>query len=77
VVRTLLEAPSGRELTATRLCTETPRAGGRVFETGDEILLQLARDTDSAFLTPVARAHVTRLIHTHGTSTFRGRLHEV
>jgi hypothetical protein len=33
------------------LCTETPRAGGRVFETGDEKLLKLARTTESAFLT--------------------------
>ena len=33
------------------MCTETPRAGGRVFETGDEKLLKLARTTESAFLT--------------------------
>jgi hypothetical protein len=39
------------ELTASRLCTETPTAGGRVFETGDERLLQLAHHTESAFLT--------------------------
>jgi hypothetical protein len=38
------------ELTVIRLCTETPRAGGRVFETGDEKLLQLAYRTQSAFL---------------------------
>jgi hypothetical protein len=39
------------KLTASRLCTETPTAGGRVFETGDERLLQLAHQTESAFLT--------------------------
>jgi len=31
------------------LCIETPRAGARVFETGDEKLLQLAYQTQSAF----------------------------
>jgi hypothetical protein len=38
-------------LTAPRLFIETPRGGGRVFETGDERLLQLAHQTESAFLT--------------------------
>jgi hypothetical protein len=37
-------------LTAPRLFIETPRGGGRVFETGDERLLQLAHQTESAFL---------------------------
>ena len=38
------------ELTAIRLCTETPRAGGRIVERGDENLLRLADETGSAFL---------------------------
>jgi hypothetical protein len=37
------------DLTAIRLCIETPRAGRRVFETGDEKLLQLAYQTQSTF----------------------------
>ncbi|KDR68939.1 hypothetical protein GALMADRAFT_28592, partial [Galerina marginata CBS 339.88] len=28
------------------LCTETPTAGGRVFEVGDEMLLELAHKTE-------------------------------
>jgi hypothetical protein len=47
------------ELTASRLCTETPVAGGRVFETGDEKLLQLAQQTESAFLTATLVMHLT------------------
>jgi GTPase SAR1 family protein len=45
------------KLTASRLCTESPTAGGRVFETGDEKLLRLAHETESALLptTPVMR----------------------
>ncbi|KAH9052344.1 hypothetical protein EDB87DRAFT_1658600 [Lactarius vividus] len=31
-------------LTIIRLCTETPPAGGRVFEKGDELLVQFAHD---------------------------------
>jgi hypothetical protein len=34
-----------------RLCTETPRSGGRIFETGDEDLLRLAHETQSGFFT--------------------------
>jgi hypothetical protein len=59
VVRILLEALPA-ELTSSRLCTETPTAGGRVFETGDEKLLQLAYQTESAFLTTTS---VMRLRH--------------
>jgi hypothetical protein len=44
---TIGESPSGK-LIITRLCTETPTAGGRVFETGDEELLRLAHKTKSA-----------------------------
>ena len=43
--------PRQDELTATRLCTQAPKAGGRIFETGDEKLLQLAHETQSAFFT--------------------------
>ena len=48
-------------LTAIRLCTETPRAGGRIFETGDENLLRLVHDTGSAFL-----ATTPAMLLTHG-----------
>src|SRR5579863_5665415 len=53
---TIGESPSGK-LIVTRLCTETPTAGGRVFETGDEDLLRLAYKTNSASptITPVLR----------------------
>lgn len=50
---TIGESPSGK-LIVTRLCTETPTAGGRVFETGDEELLRLAYKTKSAFV-PILR----------------------
>ena len=40
------------KLTATRLCAEMPRAGGRIFEAGDEKLLKVAHDTNSAFHVP-------------------------
>ncbi len=36
-------------LTVIRLCTETPTAGGRLFETGDEKLLQYAHEKEGAF----------------------------
>ena len=36
--------------TVIRLCTVTPTAGGRVFETGDEKLLQFAHKNQGAFL---------------------------
>ncbi|KAH9054722.1 hypothetical protein EDB87DRAFT_1646032, partial [Lactarius vividus] len=35
-------------LTIIRLCTETPPAGGRVFEKGDELLVQFAHDNKDA-----------------------------
>ena len=37
--------------TVIRLCTETPTAGGRVFETGDEKLLQFAHKNQGTFPT--------------------------
>jgi hypothetical protein len=37
------------ELTAIRLCTETPTAGGQPFEKGDEKLLKLASEAQSMF----------------------------
>ncbi|KAH9022713.1 hypothetical protein EDB84DRAFT_490480 [Lactarius hengduanensis] len=36
------ELPLGKRIHGLWLCTETPTAGGRVFETGDEKLLQFA-----------------------------------
>ena len=39
---------------------ETPRAGGRVLETGDERLLRLAHDTRSAFLATTPPMFLTR-----------------
>jgi hypothetical protein len=38
------------KLTTFRLCTEIPRAGGRVFETSDENSLRLAYEAQSEFL---------------------------
>ena len=35
--------------TVIRLCVETPTAGGRVFETGDEELLKFVQKISSAF----------------------------
>jgi len=37
--------------TAVRLCTETPTAGSRIFEMGDERLLRYADEMKGAFLT--------------------------
>ncbi len=34
-------------LIVIRLCTETPTAGGRIFEKGDENLLELAHKVQS------------------------------
>lgn len=34
-----------------RLCVETPTAGGRVFEKGDEYLLKFAHEIQSTLLT--------------------------
>jgi len=50
------------QLHAVWLCTETPRAGGRVFETGDEKLLQLARDTKTPLV--VVFTKYDRLVRT-------------
>ena len=36
-------------LTIIRLCTETPPAGGRVFEKGDELLVAFAHEIQGAF----------------------------
>jgi len=63
-------------LTDTRLCTETPRAGGRIFEAGDEKLLQLAHRTQSTFL-PTARLTRDGLVDVYGISSCCGRLYEV
>jgi hypothetical protein len=35
-------------LTVFRLCMETPTAGGRVFEMGDEMLLKFANKIEGA-----------------------------
>ena len=37
--------------TVIRLCMEIPTAGGRVFETGDKMLLQFAHKHQGTFLT--------------------------
>ena len=39
----------GPEFSVSRLCTETPRAGGRVLEEGDKKLLALAHELQSLF----------------------------
>lgn len=41
------------ELTTIIPCAETPRAGRRIFETGDENLLRLAHDAGSAVLATI------------------------
>ena len=38
------------KFTLSRLCTETPRAGGRVLEEGDKELLALAHELESLSL---------------------------
>lgn len=43
------------ELTVSRLCTETPRAGDRVLEEGDKKLLALAHKLGSLFFLPCVR----------------------
>ena len=52
---TLCVAPQ----TAIRLCVETPTAGGRVFETGDEELLKFVQKISSAL--QVSRSITLRL----------------
>lgn len=42
MVRLFVLYSKGESLTAIRLCTETPPAGGRVFEKGDELLVEFA-----------------------------------
>jgi len=54
--------PLKDQLHAVWLCTETPRAGGRVFETGDERLLQLARDKNTPLV--VVFTKYDRLVRT-------------
>ena len=44
---TTIGESSSAKLTVTRLCTQAPKAGARVFETGDEELLRLAHETKS------------------------------
>ena len=41
----------------SRLCTETPTAGGRVFEAGDDKLVQLAYEKGSTFLAIIVQPH--------------------
>ena len=49
MVCTILLWSTNASLTVIRLCTETPTAGGRIFETGDEMLLQFAHENKGAF----------------------------
>jgi hypothetical protein len=69
------------ELTVIRLCTETPRAGERIFEVGDENLLQLAYETQSTFLattvTPAMHLTHDELVFTDVISSCRGRIHKI
>jgi hypothetical protein len=51
MVRQVLLYPTNALSTIIRLCTETPTAGGRVFETGDEKLLQFAHKYLGTFST--------------------------
>ena len=51
MVYKFLLRPTDASLTIIRLCTETPTAGSRVFETGDEKLLQFAHENQGAFYT--------------------------
>jgi hypothetical protein len=46
-----LFVPAGASFNVVRLCIVTPTAGGRVIEAGDEKVLLLADQTQSAFST--------------------------
>jgi hypothetical protein len=67
---------SRAELTATRLCVETPRAGWRIFETGDERLLQLAQKIQSAFLA-IALVMRLKMMNLYMHSSCRNCLYKV
>jgi hypothetical protein len=71
-----LELLHATMLTGARLCTETPRAGGRIFEAGDENLLRLAYRTQSTFL-PTAHLTQDGSVDVHVISSCCDRLHEV
>ena len=49
MVNITLLAPVVAPQAVIRLCVETPTAGGRVFETGDEELLKFVQKISSAF----------------------------
>ena len=49
MVHIFLLGPVPASQTVIRLCVETPTAGGRVFETGDEELLKFVQKLSSAF----------------------------
>ena len=53
MVRVVLLCSTSVILTTIRLCTETPPAGGRVFERGDEMLVSFAHERKSAFRSSV------------------------
>ena len=48
MVHVYLFGPAAASETVIRLCVETPTAGGRVFETGDEALLKFVQKLPSA-----------------------------
>ena len=49
MVRLFVLYSKGESLTTIRLCTETPPAGGRVFEKGDELLVEFAAKIQGTF----------------------------
>jgi hypothetical protein len=49
MVHIFILGPAAASQTVVRLCVETPTAGGRVFETGDEELLKFVQKISSAF----------------------------
>ncbi len=57
MVRIFLLGPTATSLIVIRLCVETPTAGGRVFEKGDEYLLKFAHEIQSTLSTPVFTAY--------------------
>lgn len=59
MVRLFLLEPTATPLIVIRLCVETPTAGGRVFEKGDEYLLKYAHEIQSALLTLIF-LHINR-----------------
>jgi hypothetical protein len=63
MVRGVLYSTSA-SLTTIRLCTETPPAGGRVFEKGDELLVAFAHEVQGTFRSSVF-LYSDRLAITH------------